>query len=165
MRELRWVFDTVVLCNFLLSESNFILEKRFYKRGIIMWEVYDEISAGISDYPRLKSIEKLIENNTINLFSLSKNEHKRFLGLIGNLGKGEASCIAAAKEQGGIVMTDDRTARMQCRQIKIPFSGTIGILKSSFLDRQITLDQADKILHRMVSEGFYSPVRNISDII
>jgi len=32
----------------------------------------------------------------------------------GTLGKGEASCIAAAKEQGLIVITDDRAARRYC---------------------------------------------------
>jgi len=48
MPEKKWVFDTVVLSNFLLSNSIFILEKRYRKHGMITWEVYDEISNGPS---------------------------------------------------------------------------------------------------------------------
>lgn len=164
MPESKWVFDTVVLSNFLLSDSIFILEKRYRKRGIITWEVFDEISAGILEYPKLKIIQKLIDKKTFKLLSLSSTEHKHFLGLIGHLGKGEASCVALAKEQDVIVVTDDRAARMQCSQLRIPISGTVGILKASYLDHQISLDCADTILRQMIKKGFYSPVQSISDI-
>jgi hypothetical protein len=59
MPEKKWVFDTVALSNFLLSEALFILEKRYCKCGFITWQVYDEVSAGISEYPKLKLIDKL----------------------------------------------------------------------------------------------------------
>ncbi|MGA1867664.1 MAG: hypothetical protein ACMUJM_03855 [bacterium] len=165
MPEMKWVFDTVVLSNFLLSDSLFILEERYRTRGIITWEVFDEISAGISEYPKLKMIRELIDNKAFELLSLSFAEHKHFLGLIGHLGKGEASCVALAKEQDVIVVTDDRAARAQCSQMRIPVSGTIGILKASYSDNQISLDNADNILFRMIKEGFFSPVRSISDIV
>jgi predicted nucleic acid-binding protein len=48
--------------------------------------------------------------------------------------------------------------------MKIAVTGTIGILKVSVLDGQITLDQADEALLNMIKAGFYSPVRNIADI-
>ncbi|MGA1870185.1 MAG: hypothetical protein ACMUJM_16735 [bacterium] len=66
MPESKWIFDTVVLSNFLLSDSIFILEKRYHKRGIITWEVFDELSAGIFEYPKLKIIQKLIDKKTFN---------------------------------------------------------------------------------------------------
>jgi predicted nucleic acid-binding protein len=49
--------------------------------------------------------------------------------------------------------------------MKIPVTGTIGILKASVLDGQLELDQADKILAKMTDAGFYSPLRSIADII
>ena len=63
------------------------------------------------------------------------------------------------------VVTDDRAARKQCSLMKIPFTGTVGILKASILDEQLKLAQADDILGKMIDRGFYSPVRSISDIV
>jgi predicted nucleic acid-binding protein len=164
MPDKKWVFDTVALSNFLLSESLYILEKRYRKRAIITWEVYDEITAGMQAYPQLKDIDKLIDKKIFMLISLTRKEHKNYLELIGHLGKGEASCIACARGQTAIVVTDDRTARKQCTSMKIPFTGTVGILKASMLDGQMSLSRADKILLKMRNAGFYSPVRSISDI-
>lgn len=65
MPEKKWVFDTVALSNFLLSDSVFILEKRYRSRSVITWQVYDEISAGMSEYPQLKQIDKLIEEKIL----------------------------------------------------------------------------------------------------
>jgi len=165
MPEKKWVFDTVAISNFLLSDSIFILEKRYRKRGIITWQVYDEISAGIPEYTILKQVDKLIDDKIFKLVSLSRLEHKDFLELIGHLGKGEASCIALAKEQTAVVITDDRTARMRCSLMKIPFTGTVGILKASLIDEQISLDQANESLCKMIEAGFYSPIRSIADIV
>jgi predicted nucleic acid-binding protein len=100
----------------------------------------------------------------LDLISLSRAQHKHFLELIGHLGKGEASCIAFAKEQNATVVTDDRTVRKQCPFMTIPFSGTVGILKAALLDGQITLNQADDILSKMIKNGFYSPIRSFADI-
>lgn len=164
MPEKKWVFDTVALSNFLLSDSIFILEKRYRDLAIITWEVYGEISAGITEYPALKLVDNLIEDKIFKLLSLSRKEHDLYLELIGHLGKSEASCIALAKKKSAIVVTDDRTARKQCKQMKIRVTGTVGILKASFLDGHISMTQADSIHKKMVEAGFYSPVRSIADI-
>jgi hypothetical protein len=79
---------------------------------------------------------------------LSRQEQRHFQDLIGHLAKGEASCIAYAKEREVTVVTDDRTARKQCSLMKISVTGTIGILKAAVLDGQIPLDRADDILHK-----------------
>ena len=165
MPEKKWIFDTVALSNFLLSDSLSVLENRYRRRGVITWEIYGEISAGIAQYPKLKQIDRIIDKQIFKLVSLSRKEHEHFRELIGHLGKGEASCIACAKERNAIVVTDDRTARKQCWLMNIAVTGTIGILKASVLDGQITLNQADKVLFNMIEAGFYSPVRSIADII
>ena len=164
MPEKKWVFDTVALSNFLLAEALFILEKRYFKCGFITWQVYDEVSAGIAEFPKLKLIDKLIKDKTFKLAALSLSQRKDFQELIGHLGKGEASCIAFAKKQDATVVTDDRAARKQCAFMKIPFTGTVGILKASLLDDHLSLSRADEILHKMIVAGFYSPIRSLADI-
>lgn len=165
MPEKSWVFDTVVLSNFLLADCLFILEERYHQRGFLTVEVYDEISAGIAEFPKLRRVETLIENRILDLISLSSEERLHYLELINHLGKGESSCLAFSTKHTCTVMTDDRAARSQCSQMKLPFSGTLGILKASCLDLQISQSQADRILDEMVRQGFYSPIRKISDIL
>jgi len=165
MPEKHWIFDTVALSNFLLSDATFILENRYRKRGLITHQIYDEISAGMADYPKLIQIDRLVDDEIFKLVSLSRQAHEHYRELIVHLGKGEASCIAYAKERNVIVVTDDRSARKQCSQMQIPLTGTIGILKASVLDEHLKLDQADKILSKMTDAGFYSPLRSIADII
>jgi hypothetical protein len=164
MPDRKWVFDTVALSNFLLSHAIHILEKRYRKRGFITWQVYDELSAGIAEYPELKPIDRLIQAKTFRLVTLSSAQRKDFRQLIGHLCKGEASCIAFTKEKPTIVVTDDRAARKQCTLMKIHFTGTVGILKASLMDGQLSLSQADDILCKMIEAGFYSPIRSLADI-
>jgi predicted nucleic acid-binding protein len=165
MPEKNWIFDTVAFSNFLLSDSIFIIENRYRRRGFITFEIYDEISAGMLEYPKLKQIDRLVDDETIKLVSLSRQEHQHFRELIVHLGKGEASSIAYAKERNVIVVTDDRSARKHCAQMNIPVTGTIGILKASVLDGHLKLDQADEVLSKMRDVGYHSPLRSLADII
>ncbi len=165
MHRKNWYFDTVSLSNFLLSGSDFILKTRYHRNGFITEEVYDEICAGFIKYPVLQNFEALINGKAFMLISLSNQARKSYSKMITHLGKGEASCIAAAKELRGIVVTDDRAARQQCHRFDILFTGTIGILKACVMDRTINLSQADICIDKMIKQGFYSPVRSISEII
>ena len=165
MLEKGWYFDTVSLSNFLFSGSDSLLKIRYHKRGFITWEVYDEICAGFIKYPALQKLETLLRNKTFMLVSLSDQGRQLYSNLIAHLGKGEASCIAVAKVSKGIVVTDNRSARQQCDHSHVPFTGTIGILKTSVMDGTISLNQADIYLGKMIKHGFYSPVRSISEII
>jgi len=164
MPEKKWVFDTVVLSNFLISDSVHILEKRYKGRGVITPEVYHEISAGMPQIKPLKHIDKLIEHGIFSICPLTRQEYDYFKEMITFLGKGEASCIAFARGNQAIVVTDDRKAREQCANRKIPFTGTIGILKAAVQDEALNLEQADEILAKMIYSGFYSPVKSITDI-
>ena len=128
-------------------------------------EVHDELVSGIPLNKALEQIDTLIESRIFKLVTLSKKARRTYFELTRSLGKGEASCIAFAKHQSAIVATDDRAARNQCLQMKIPTTGTIGILKASVLDGIIEPNTADDILSRMISAGFYSPVQKISNIM
>jgi predicted nucleic acid-binding protein len=169
MPEKGWYFDTVSLCNFLLSDAQSVLEHRYSRQAYITGEVYGEICAGFVKYPVLKRIEPLLNRKIFSLISLSEDGRRLYSSLIACLGRGEASCIAAANQTGQakirkIVVTDDRAARKQCHQLHIPFTGTIGILKASVSEGRVSAVQADIYLDRMIRQGFYSPVRSISEI-
>ena len=165
MPEKNWYFDTVSICNFLFSGSESIIKKRYHKCGFITWEVYDEICAGFAKYPALQKLETLFDNKSFMIASLSEKGRQLYSNMIAHLGKGEASCIAAAKVSKAIVVTDDRAARQQCHNLHVPFTGTIGILKACVIDGTIKLNQADIYLDKMIKHGFYSPVRSISEIL
>ena len=165
MPEKQWFFDTVVLSNFLFADAILLLKKRYSNCGVVTWEVYDEISAGFVEYPKLKNIDELIGDKTFRLVSLSKKARKFYLELILHLGKGEASCLSSATVNSGVVVTDDRAARLMCRNMDIPVTGTIGILKASILADQTSLTRADAHLKAMIEAGFYSPVRSLSEIM
>jgi predicted nucleic acid-binding protein len=49
--------------------------------------------------------------------------------------------------------------------MKIPVTGTVGILKASVSEGNLSLDQADESLHKMIEAGFYSPIRSLADIV
>lgn len=166
MPEKIWIFDTVVLSNFIFSDSLYLIEQRYKRRGVITTEVYDEIAAGFSSggYDKLQLIEGLIDSRAFKQITLNREERIEYKKLLKTLGAGEASSIALAQFRNGVIVSDDRHARIVSRQRGIPVTGTIGILKAAYLNKQLTLANADLILDRMISEGFYSPVRHISDI-
>jgi len=164
MPDRIWLFDTVVLSNFLLAAASDILKRRYAGRASITGEVYAELAAGMASRPGLETIDELLDGGVFQVLAMSGQERREFAGLIGHLGKGEASSIAVARRRSVIMVTDDRAARRECARMDIPVTGTIGILKASWRDQQLTLEQADRILVRMVEAGVYSPVRSIADI-
>lgn len=161
----KLVFDTTVLSNFLLADALPLLILRYQNRGVISWEVYDELTAGFRKSPAMHNIEQLMEQGTFSLVTLQKKEHSFYSTLLDALGKGEASCIALARFSCNIVASDDKAARRICDSHNISYTGTIGILISACRDGQLSLDNADKMHTKMVDEGFYSPVKRISDVV
>ena len=165
MLRRAWIFDTVVLSNFLLSNGEFLVKGRYKGNALISGEVYTELAAGFVSYPRLQQVDNLIDDGTLQLTSLSRKELEIYRQLTGHLGRGEASSVAIAYNRKATMVTDDRAARSQCAQMKITVTGTIGILKASVMDDLISLEQADALLQKMIKKGFYSPVRGMKDII
>jgi predicted nucleic acid-binding protein len=105
-----------------------------------------------------------VENNGIGQKTMSLKERLAYAELLGNLGSGEASCLACAQVNGGIVATDDKIARESCRDRGVAVTGTLGILLAACKDEEISFDDADAALQRMIDKGFYSPVSRISDL-
>src|SRR5262249_37525428 len=108
--------------------------------------------------------EYLLIGKGFQKISLSEGEQDHYLLLLRNLGEGDASCIAAAYERKGIVVTDDRFARNFCQEKAIPVTGTIGILKATCLSGLLEPTHANQMLQKMISSGFSSPIHKIKDI-
>lgn len=168
MPNKKLLFDTVVLSNFAFVPGGILfLKKKYGERGAVTFQVMQEIAkavhAGMSD---LEEIEKnLFQKKGFQKISMIEEEQIQYIPLLRNLGEGEASCIAVALQRKGIVVTDDRMARNFCKELNIPVTGTIGILKTAHLDGLLQIDDADRMLKHMIKAGFYSPVQRISDIL
>lgn len=161
-------FDTVVLSNFAFANEGIsFLKTRYRKRGILTFQVLQEIAKAIyAGYSQLVTIEnEIFSKNGFKKISLTAKEQEQFILLLRILGEGEASCLAAALSHHGIVVTDDRAARNSCKELQIPVTGTLGIMKAACLDGSLDKQKADQMLHQMILQGFYSPINKISDIL
>jgi predicted nucleic acid-binding protein len=59
------------------------------------------------------------------------------------------------------VLTDDRDARKLAAQLRIPVSGTLGILLRVVQIDVVTLPEANDILLQMIAKGYRSPVQDL----
>ena len=127
----------------------------------------DEVSDGIvAGYAGLGAVEAaVVAEKLSSARALSATERNTYRELLRILAPGEASCIACAQARGGLVVTDDRTARGCCAERGVECTGTIGILKACSLDGMLSPQEADVILQAMIDAGYFSPVRRISDLI
>lgn len=162
-----YYFDTVTLSNFALSGRLDLLIVRYGRRAIITPQVLDEIADGIvAGYSELREVETAV---AIGQFrgaeGFSAKERDVYRERLRSLSPGEASCITLAQTRGGVVATDDRTARNTCFDHGVPFTGTIGILKVCVPDSVLSLQEADDVLRAMTRAGYHSPVRRISTVV
>lgn len=164
----NYLFDTVTVSNFALAGHFGLLVTRYGQWAMLTPEVLDEVTDGvISGYYGLSVIEKAVDEGCIGVTGTltTAAERRTYRELLHNLAPGEASCIAHAKAGGGVVVTDDHTARQCCNERDVPFTGTIGILKACCTDGTLPLQDADDILGAMIDAGYYSPIQRISDLI
>lgn len=158
----KWIFDTVALSNFLLCEAEWLLEKRYCQKGVISSQVFTEIEQGIAKGYPLNHIENFLLNSQFSIEEMDQNTRQIFTNHLNHLGSGEASCIAIASNKKYIVVTDDKKARITCQELKLPVTGTVGILKACCIDKLISPNEADEILDKMIANGFYSPLKSVS---
>jgi len=163
-----YLFDTVTVSNFALAGSLELLVDRYGKRLTVTPEVLDEVAEGvIAGYHALHEIETAVDEGRVGLAGGlgSAADRKTYRELLRILAPGEASCVAHAEACGGVVVSDDRTARECCEARGIEVTGTIGILKALTLDRTLSPEEADAVLQAMGAAGYYSPVRSISGLV
>ncbi|MGH2354758.1 MAG: hypothetical protein ACRDJN_24375 [Chloroflexota bacterium] len=65
----------------------------------------------------------------------------------------------------GWLASDDRAARAAAQQYGVPLSGTLGMLLLAVHQRLLSLGEANAILARMMTNGYYSPVATLDRLL
>jgi len=164
------ISNTTVLANFAAIDALDNLRSLF-SEVFLSTEVYQEIQRGLEEgYTFYSGIEKVLypvkENGWLRLTSLStEREVMIFSGLPGQLHAGEASCLAIAQQRSWLFLTDDKAARRQAEKRKVAVSGTLGCLVLGVEGGLWTLEQANEQLARIIDAGFFSPLRDLRELV
>jgi len=154
------LLDNTVLSNFSAVERPELVRLALGEVAATVEEVYAELQAGI----RLGKLPAC-DWSWLPVLSLSESERATYERLRERLNAGEAACLALAAARGYRVFTDDRDAREIAADMRIPISGTLGLL-TRLVDRGfLSLQEADGLLARMISAGYRSPVARLADIM
>jgi len=147
------LLDNTVLSNFSTIQRPDLVRAAFVEPVGTTKQAFREMQDGIA-------IGKVLacDWDWLTRVGLTSTEQAQFEVFYEHLGAGEASCLAAAKERGYRLATDDKDARRLARQLGISLTGTIGILAILVKQGQITLEEGDRFLHAMVAAGYRSPL-------
>jgi predicted nucleic acid-binding protein len=95
---------------------------------------------------------------------LEAAEMPHYRQFLHRLNAGEAACLAMAIHRGCRVITDDRDAREFAHRLRVPLSGTLGVLVRLVDIGTLSLKEADAFLARMVAAGYRSPVVSLQEL-
>jgi len=160
------LFDCCVLSNFALSDSLYVIKKLHANSSYVTSLVVAENLRGIlAGHNKLANVNTAIKEGWLKEVAIkSEKERSLFETLSLSLGFGEASSIAIAKIRGHVFACDDRTARREAELLGIRLTGTLGILIKAVKKKIIGIKDADVILGNMISNGFYSPVKSVTEL-
>jgi predicted nucleic acid-binding protein len=153
------LLDNTVLSNFALVNRIELLTNALGNQVATTSQVIGEFDDGVTKgrlpETRLDWIEILV---------VEAEEESLFGELLARVNAGEASCLAVAARRNGRVLTDDRDARKLAAQLKIPVSGTLGILLRLVQIDMLTTPEVNEILGQMIAAGYRSPVEKLEDL-
>lgn len=153
------LLDNTVLSNFALVQRIELLTKALGSQVAITPQVLGEFADGVTK-GRLPETRL----NWLEIVDLAAEEESLFRELSTRINVGEASCLAVAAQRNGRVLTDDRDARKLAAQLKIPVSGTLGILLRLVQIEVLTMPDANEFLGQMITAGYRSPVEKLEDL-
>lgn len=154
------LLDNTVLSNFSTVERPDLVQLALGDTAATVEEAYAELQAGIA-LGRLPPCDW----SWLPVLSLGDPERARYEQLCEHLNAGEAACLAVAVSDGHRVFTDDRDAREIAAQMQVPISGTLGLL-ARLVDRgHLSKQEADDLLHQMISAGYRSPITSLDEIL
>lgn len=157
------VFDNCVLSNFAMADSLDIV-KKFYTGSahVSDFVVAENIKGILKGHDGLLEVRDAIRDGWIKEISLNTTEEKALFETLSiSLGFGEASSIAIAKTRDFVFACDDKVARKEAALLGVKLTGTVGILIKAVKNEVINSKEADDILNRMITNGFYSPINTL----
>jgi predicted nucleic acid-binding protein len=162
------VIDNTVLTNFCLVDRLGILHALFGK-VYVTHEVREEVLCGLDEGYRFMSRAEaeigIGAGSWLELVGFDTSaEEQSFREFTEGLGFGEASCLALARHRGWMVLTDDKSARQRLRREKLPFTGTVGILRLAVERELLSAEEGNDLLHQMTVAGYHSPYHDLRDI-
>ena len=152
------LLDNTVLSNFALVNRIELLTKALGSQVATTPQVIGEFNDGVA---RGRLPETRFD--WIEILDMEADEESLFRDILVRVNAGESSCLAISAQRNGRVLTDDRDARKLAAQLKIPVSGTLGILLRLVQIEVLAAPEANEILGQMIAAGYRSPVEKLAD--
>jgi len=150
------LLDNTVLSNFALGQQLDLLPKALGESVSTTSQVIEEFENGVA-----KGILPAAKWDWLSIVQLEGREKTLFQEYSQRVNGGEAACLAVALVRNGRFLTDDRDARKLAAQLKVPISGTLGILLRLVQIEELSLPDANQILAQMIAKGYRSPVEKL----
>ena len=154
------LLDSTVMSNFAAIKRPDLLRTAFGSRLATSQQAFDELQAGV----RLGKLPSL-DWSWLPVWTLEEEEVSYYHRLLSRLNAGEAACLAMALIRKCRILTDDGDAREFARHLKVPLSGTLGVLVRLIDLGVLNLDDADALLSQMMTAGYRSPVTSLQDLV
>jgi len=154
------LLDNTVLSNFAHIQRHVLLKIALGESAVTVQEVIEELMIGVE-----KRVIPNVDWAWLPVISMNEEEKQAYQSLLQRLNKGEAACLAVAAVRGGRVLTDDRDARKIAAGMQIPISGTIGVLVRLIDLGELSVQEADALLAKMIAAGYFSPIRSLTEIL
>ena len=152
------LIDNTVLSNFAFVERFELLYQLFGDPIVITDDVQQEFQAG-------NALGLFTDpQSEFNVIECTAEEKELMVSFQNSLNAGEASCLAIAIIRGGRILTDDRDARKVAAQRQISISGTLGVLLLAVDREHLTVEEANRLLQKMIEKGYRSPVSKLEDV-
>lgn len=166
-------FDTDCLSAFMWVNNTNILVELYGGRIILPDPVYQEICNPCVPHLK-KQVDEMIKNKVVSrkTIEVESEEYNLYKSLINGqkgrkeIGKGEASAIALAKEYNGIVASNNyKDIAPYIEKYGLRHVDTGMILKEALDKSLITEDQGNKIWSEMLAKKRYLPTHTFTEYL
>jgi predicted nucleic acid-binding protein len=154
------LLDNTVMSNFAAVERPDLLRTAFGSGLATSQPAFDEWQAGVRQ-GKLPGLDW----SWLPVWTVEEAEMSHYDRLLSRLNAGEAACLAMALTRRCRILTDDRDARELAHRLKIPLSGTLGVLVRLIDIGSLSLEEADALLSQMIAKGYRSPVTSLRDLV
>ena len=152
--------DNTILSNFALIGKISLLRLAVGKLAAAPTQVITEYTRGVE-----KKRVPPTDWDWLTKVTLLSDERLLYQQLLERVNAGEAACLAVAFHRNGRILTDDRDARKLAAQMRIPVSGTLGVLVRLIQRNHVTLDEANEMLRQMIAQGYRSPTNKLDELL